>query len=367
MGKGLVMRMRSIIMLGLAAILGIGAVTLARGWIAGQISEKQVVQVVQPVRPQIEITMVVVARTALRFGNRVTEQHIKEVEWPASAVPPGAFGSIEEFLTDEDRVVLQAMEENEPILAGKVTGGGERASLSAIIEPGMRAVTIRVNDVLGVAGFVLPGDRVDIMLTREVDDSPITDVLLQSVKVLGIDQDANERRNEPGVARSMTLEVSTEQAQKLTLASRVGSLSLALRNIANTDTEIVKRVMLSDLNIGEANGAPGEPAVVQELAAVEPEPVVEEEPEIVRVVPNPMSKIAITRGLTRKEYNVDPEDRPEGQPFSILPDLMYPTNGSGVDGLGVPLPLLPAALEDGATNSSDAASDQDAAVLAEAH
>ena len=366
MGKGLVMRMRSILMLGLAAILGIGAVTLARGWIAGQISDNQAVQVVQPVRPQIEITKVVVARTALRFGNRVTEQHVKEVEWPASAVPPGAFGSIEEFLTDEDRVVLQAMEENEPILAGKVTGGGERASLSAIIEPGMRAVTIRVNDVLGVAGFVLPGDRVDIMLTREIDDAPITDVLLQSVKVLGIDQDANERRNEPGVARSMTMEVSTEQAQKLTLASRVGSLSLALRNIANTDTEIVKRVILSDLNIGEANGSSGEPVVVQELAAAEPEPV-EEEPEIVQVVPDPMSKVAITRGLSRKEYNVNPEDRPEDQPFSILPDLMYPTNGSGMDGLGVPVPLLPPALEDGATNSSDAASDQDAPVLAEAH
>ena len=80
-----------------------------------------------------------------------------------------------------------------------------------------------------------------------------------------------------------------------------------------------------------------------------------------------MSKVAITRGLSRKEYNVNPEDRPEDQPFSILPDLMYPTNGSGMDGLGVPVPLLPPALEDGATNSSDAASDQDAPVLAEAH
>ena len=76
--------------------------------------------------------------------------------------------------------------------------------------------------------------------------------------------------------------------------------------------------------------------------------------------------IRITRGLNRKEYNVKPEDHPEDQPFSILPDLMYPTNGSGIDGLGVPVPLLPAALEDGATNNSDAASDQDAAVLAEA-
>ena len=157
------MRMRSIIMLGLAAILGLGAVTLARGWIAGKISDREAVQVVEPARPQIALTKVVVARTALRFGNRITEQHVKEVEWPASAVPPGAFTSLEEFLTEEERVVLQAMQENEPVLAGKVTGGGERASLSAIIEPGMRAVTIRVNDVLGVAGFVLPGDRVDIL------------------------------------------------------------------------------------------------------------------------------------------------------------------------------------------------------------
>ena len=330
------MRARAFIMLGVAAVMGVAAVFLARGWIETQMAARQPVAVAAPAAPALEVTTVVVARSPLRFGNRIGSQHVKEVDWPASAVPPGAFTSIEEFLGEEgERVVLQAMEENEPVLASKVTGGGERASLSAIIEPGMRAVTIRVNDVLGVAGFVLPGDRVDIMLTRELDESPVTDVLLQNVKVLGIDQDANEKRNEPGVARSITLEVSTVQAQKLTLASRVGSLSLTLRNVANVETEQVRRINLNDLNVVEAiNSAdPTAPAVKKRVGAKKK--TLAKAPVAAAVEVDPYAKIGITRGLARREYNVTPEETFSVRPLELLPRSVLPL---------LPEPILPPAL-----------------------
>jgi pilus assembly protein CpaB len=92
-------------------------------------------------------------------------------------------------LSDGRRAVLSPIEENEPVLSWKVTGPGERATLSAVVDDGMRAMSVRINDVLGVAGFVLPGDRVDIMLTRD----NYTDILLQNVKILAIDQIADER------------------------------------------------------------------------------------------------------------------------------------------------------------------------------
>src|SRR3979409_1692603 len=111
--------------------------------------------------------------------------------WPAAAVPQGAFRSIPDVLTAGKRVVLTAIEANEPILASKITGPGQRATLSAAIADGMKAVTIRVNYVEGVAGFVLPGDRVDVSLTRQNDKSAATtDVVLQNIKVLAIDQTA---------------------------------------------------------------------------------------------------------------------------------------------------------------------------------
>ena len=129
------------------------------------------------------------------------------------SVPPGSFASVEEVLgTDgKRRVALRAIEINEPMLKTKISGFGGRASLSTILAPEMRASTIRVNDINGVAGFVLPGDHVDIMLTRSAGGSEanlLTDILLQNVKVLAIDQDANEDRAQPAVVKAVTLEVT---------------------------------------------------------------------------------------------------------------------------------------------------------------
>src|SRR5262249_23405200 len=144
---------------------------------------------------------------------------------------------------------------NEPILASKITGPGQRATLSASLSDGMKAVTIRVNDVEGVAGFVLPGDRVDVAFTRQKDNNgrerSSTDVVLQNVRVLAIDQIADERNDKPSLARAVTLEVDTGSAQKIALAASVGTLSLMLRKAGEATIGATRAVTLSELSGAE--------------------------------------------------------------------------------------------------------------------
>ena len=116
------------------------------------------------------------------------------------------------------------------MLAAKITGPGQRATLSAMLGDGMKAVTIRVNDVEGVAGFVLPGDRVDVVLTRTGEkNNAVNDVVIQNVRVLAIDQLADQRADKPSVVKAVTLEVDPTDGQKVALAATVGTLSLLLR------------------------------------------------------------------------------------------------------------------------------------------
>ena len=146
---------------------------------------------------------------------------LREVPWPADALPVGAFAQIAE-LTSGKRVVLMPIDANEAILASKITGPGERATLSAMLHDGMKAVTIRVNDVEGVAGFVLPGDHVDVVPRR--GDATRTqrrsDVIFQNVRVLAVDQMADQRAEKPSVVKAVTLEVDVTSGQKLALAPR---------------------------------------------------------------------------------------------------------------------------------------------------
>ncbi|MES0005533.1 Flp pilus assembly protein CpaB [Mesorhizobium sp. M0062] len=206
--------------------------------------------------PASENTILVATR-ALRFGEPVKPEDVRALAWPTGELPAGAFRKPEELLGKEGelRYVMSAMEKDEPVLASKITGAGQRATLSAALGEGMKAVSIRVNDVLGVAGFVLPGDRVDIMLTRviKVDsgaDQTFVDVLLQGVKVLAADQTADDRTDKVEVVKTVTFEVTTTEAQKLTLAGNVGTLSLALRNVASSGVEPTQPVTLADLGGG---------------------------------------------------------------------------------------------------------------------
>ena len=303
------MKVRPVIVLALALFLALAAVYFARLWLSHQSGGTAEVKA--------PVVQVVAAATALKFGDKLAAENLRLVDWPAGTVPEGTFKSMDELLGPQSRVALQSIQPNELILANKITGPGQRASLSAVISTGMRAMTIRVNDILGVAGFVLPGDRVDIMLTREVvQNNPITDILLQNVKVLGIDQKSDQQSNTPDVVKAVTIEVTTEQAQKITLAATVGKLSLALRDISNVELAPVKPVSIRDLGIAEAIGTV-DPKPEDKKAE---KPVV----KIVRKKGNDLPSIGITRGTSRQEYKVNSEGavlQPSGPPEPASKDV----------------------------------------------
>ena len=240
------MRANTLIMIVLAGVFGILAVVLANIWLANQRSAMARTE-------DVPRDTVVVAAVPLKFGDTLSSDKLREIPWPAGAIPTGSFKTTKDLLAgDSTKQALQAIGANEPVLATKITGPGQRATLSAVLTEGMKAVSIRVNDVLGVAGFVFPGDRVDILLTRTQHDAQgadrsFVDVLLQSVKVLAVDQVADESKDNPTVVKAVTVEVSTKDAQKLTLAAGAGQLSLALRQAAANKGETTERITLSDL------------------------------------------------------------------------------------------------------------------------
>jgi pilus assembly protein CpaB len=240
-------RASTFVMIGFAVLFGLLAVFVAQSWLTSQADARmRSLQAQQPQGPAMQT--IVVAGKALRYGNELNASMLREIPWSQEALPAGAFAKINDVLTGGKRIVLAAIEVNEPILAVKITGPGQRATLSAVLHDGMKAVTIRVTDIEGVAGFVLPGDRVDIALTRlDGKGGATTDVVLQNATVLAIDQVADERVAAPAVAKSVTLEVDTVAAQKLDLAASLGTLSLLLRKAGDTTSAKSPRVSLKDL------------------------------------------------------------------------------------------------------------------------
>ncbi len=241
------MRASTFVMIGFAVLFGLLAVFIAQSWLNNQADARM--KSLEAQNKPLTTRTIVVASKPLRFGTELTAALLQEIPWSQDAVPTGAFTSVSQLLAGGKRVVLSPIEQNEPVLALKVTGAGQRATLSSLVQDGMKAITIRVNDVDGVGGFVLPGDRVDVVLTRQVDKNQgSTEIVLQNARVLAVDQSADERADKPAIAKAVTLEVATAAAQKLWLASSVGSLSLLLRKAGETTAESTRRVTLSDLD-----------------------------------------------------------------------------------------------------------------------
>ena len=240
------MRTSTIVMIGFAVLFGLLAVFLAQTWLNNQADARMKSLEAQRKTAPPERTIVVASRP-LRFGEELTATALREVPWPQDALPAGAFGKAAE-LTSAKRVVLMPIDTNEAVLASKITGPGQRATLSAVLDPGMEAVAVRVNDVEGVAGFVLPGDRVDVLLTRQSDKNMAsTDVVIENARVLAIDQLADQKTDKPSVVKAVTLEVNATDGEKIALASTIGTLSLVLRKAGEIDNGDTHRVTSADL------------------------------------------------------------------------------------------------------------------------
>jgi pilus assembly protein CpaB len=248
-----------------STVLGAGALIVARVWIPGHPAAAAVRQ-----QPTMITTPVVTAAIPIAYGAKLQAKDLSVAQLPADLVPPGAYTSVGQILYQPGGapVALAAMSPMEVLLPAKLSGPGGRFSLAQVVGPGMRAYTIGVNETSGGGGHVMPGDRVDVVLTRELSSAPgpdsingrrlVSTVVGQDLRVLGMDLNANPTSNEPAVPRTATLEVTAQDAVKLALAIQAGTLSLALRRIGADQPDPVRPMLVTDLGAGTAgfNTAP---------------------------------------------------------------------------------------------------------------
>jgi len=249
---------RALIMITTALLAGLAAVWLAYRWI-GHLAENT--------------TTVVVAARDVDPGMLLTEASLQTIAWPSASVPAGA-------LTDEKkavgRVASALIFTGEPILEVKLAQVGATGGLSAVLAPGKRAISIQANEIVGVAGYVHPGSRVDIMVnTREGQEKQISKIILTNLLVLAAAQDDKRDQTKPKVVSTVTLEVDPQQAEIVDLARSIGTLSMVLRN--PLDTALVRTVGVTRDDVfgplGQPGQAPATPATPAAMAAPKPDAV----------------------------------------------------------------------------------------------
>lgn len=294
------MRRQSWIALAAAVFFGLVAVYLVNTFLTGteRMAEQSQAQ-------SVRTTRVAVAALPLEFGTRLNAQNVRFVDWPADSVPEGSFLSATDLMPARtERVALRAIARGEPILRSRISGDGGRATLSALLPADMRAVAIRISDVAGVAGFALPGDRVDVILTREVGQERVVSVLLNNARLIAVDQDANESSERPSVARTATLEVSQEDAQMLALGGAVGQLSLALRSVRAPQEMVSYDNPIRSGDLAGGNFTPpaalaaSGPAVTP--SGPQPQQILRRGP----VPPRRGTSVEVVKGTTARDYEV---------------------------------------------------------------
>jgi len=251
--------MITIVSLGASAVLGLGALFVAKAVLPNTAAAKP-----GAAAGASAAVPIVIATKDIKFGDKLDATMLTIAHVPADVVPQGAFQTTAQVLMQDHGgapVALTPIAVHEALLPAKLSGPGARPSVAAEIKEGMRAYTVRVNDVGGVGGHALPGDRVDVVLMRDLTPSGqvrtyVSDVVLQNVRVLGIDLNADLNANKPAEPKNTTLEVSVEDAQKLSIAATLGTLSLALRRTGEADAQTIHTMATRDFVGGAAAASP---------------------------------------------------------------------------------------------------------------
>jgi pilus assembly protein CpaB len=230
-----------------ALAAGVVAVLLAARWMQGQAGEHG---------------RIAVAHADIPIGSRLTPQMLRLAEWPRASVPAGAFTTLDAL---DGRVVTAALLRGEPLTESRLAPVGARAGLSAVVPEGKRAMTVRVNDVVGVAGFALPGTFVDVLVNTQNEgarrgdaDRAISKIVLERILVLAVAQESDRDASKPKVVSAVTLELTPAQAERLDLARSVGTLSLVLRNQTDPQSAATDGATKAEL-LGLAAARPAEP------------------------------------------------------------------------------------------------------------
>jgi pilus assembly protein CpaB len=256
------MRSRGLLMLVIAVVAGLAAVLLATRWLQMQGGDKG---------------RIAVANVDVELGGRITTEMIRMVDWPQGSVPNGAFNDMAKL---QGRVVKTSLQRGEPFMEAKLAPEGTKGGLSAVVPEGKRAMTVRVNDVVGVAGFALPGTFVDVMVNTQEEGSQrndrerkISKIVLERILVLAVAQESDRDTTKPKVVNAVTLELTPQEAEIIDLARSVGTLSLVLRNQTDpkvTTTEGATKALLLGLKAPPAPVVEAKPVALRRVA---PKPV----------------------------------------------------------------------------------------------
>ncbi|MCW8923638.1 MAG: Flp pilus assembly protein CpaB [Gammaproteobacteria bacterium] len=231
------MQKKALLLLLIALIIGSLVTILVRNLLTREVQERGQ-------ESAMKTTKVLVAAADLKTGMRLDKLTVKQVDWPAGNLPEGAYSNVDALLGETPPIVLKKINKNEIFLPYKLSPQGARGGLPAKISEDRRAITIKVDEISGVAGFVLPGTFVDVLLTSTIgqrDKQKASRTLLQNIHVLGVDQLSSEDVDDPKVVNAVTLEVTPRDGKKLALAQEVGELTLLLRN------EIDASILVKDL------------------------------------------------------------------------------------------------------------------------
>lgn len=279
-------------MLLIAIVAGLAAVVLAARWMQSQKSA---------------VGRVAVAAVEISLGSSITPEMVKLIDWPQGVQPPGAFGELEKL---HGRVVTGSVQPGEPVLEARLAPVGTKGGLSAVVPAGKRAMTVRVNDVVGVAGFALPGTFVDVLVNTQGEgpanndrDRTISKIVLERILVLAVAQEADRDDTKPKVVNAVTLEVTPAQAELLDLARSVGTLSLVLRNQSENQagaTEgATKELLLRGRRVAEPAPPAPKPVVVVRRPAPTPAPVVAAAPAPAPAPAPARQCVEVIRGLSK--------------------------------------------------------------------
>jgi pilus assembly protein CpaB len=237
------MRLGSLLLTTVGLSIAGGSVYVARDYLSAS-------QGAAVAAPEVSTIEVLIANQDIEFGAEIEPQMLAFQAWPRDAVPPGAFTQLSAVTGDEQTEPRRArtkLYKGEVLLAPKLSNFGEKVTIVQSLGPNSRAISIKVTADTGVGGFVTPGDKVDVILTHGKAEELKTVTIIQNVRVIGVDQEANAEKEKPGVAKTVTLEVTAEDSQKLALAQKAGTLSLILRTVENEDESLLEAISLRDV------------------------------------------------------------------------------------------------------------------------
>lgn len=272
---------RALVMIAVAVLLAVGAVIVAARWISAQAAGNT--------------NRVAVALVDISLGTRLNPEMIRMVDWPTSAMPPGAITDVKLV---ETRVTRTSIQRGEPVMESKLAPPGTTGGLSAVVADGKRAMTVRVNDVVGVAGFALPGNFVDILVNTQEEgarsnssrDQTISKIVLERILVLAIAQESSRDETKPKVVNAVTLELTPDQVEKLDLARSVGTLSLVLRN--QIDPSPVNTAGATKATLLDVKAPP-----LPEPKPAAPAPAIRR--QVVKATAPPSDRVEVIKGLER--------------------------------------------------------------------